>query len=138
MTEARTQALPPHILLECSQPGIVMLPKPGPLPVSLVAAYLQKILGVKDDVATTATAALSPPSSSLPLFKPSLENLNTLVCAHVDKVAYENVDIHAGRVAPVLDAVKSAERIVSGRGGYCFILVRCAMVCTKLRNHIVV
>eukprot|EP00729_Bicosta_minor_P004650 gene4650-32279_t len=99
MTEARTQALPPHILLECSQPGIVMLPKPGPLPVSLVAAYLQKILG------------------------PSLENLNTLVCAHVDKVAYENVDIHAGRVAPVLNAVKSAERIVSGRGGYCFILV---------------
>lgn len=69
MTDARTQALPPHILLECSQPGIVMLPKPGPLPVSLVAAYLQKILGVNDDVATTATAALSPPPLLPPLIQ---------------------------------------------------------------------
>ena len=100
-----------HVLLECSQPGAVLLPKPGPLGASLVASYLEKL------------NAFSPslPASSI---EPNLANLNALVLAHVDRIAYENIDIHAGRAAPALDPVKSAERIIlRNRGGYCFLLV---------------
>jgi arylamine N-acetyltransferase len=39
-------------------------------------------------------------------------------------VAYENIDIHAGRPAPPLAAAVCAERVaLQQRGGYCFIVV---------------
>lgn len=50
---------------------------------------------------------------------PSVERLFELHRAHVALVPYENIDIQRGR-PPSIDPVTSAERIVAGRGGYCY------------------
>ncbi|MEV4171734.1 arylamine N-acetyltransferase [Nonomuraea sp. NPDC049709] len=47
------------------------------------------------------------------------ENLRALHVAHVEKVAYEALEIWLGRPTTV-DPVESAERIIRGRGGYCY------------------
>lgn len=47
------------------------------------------------------------------------ESLRALHAAHVEKVAYEVLEIWLGR-ATTVDPVESAERIVRGRGGYCY------------------
>ncbi|GLX03018.1 arylamine N-acetyltransferase [Microtetraspora sp. NBRC 16547] len=50
---------------------------------------------------------------------PSVEGLFRLQRAHVERVAYENLEIWLDRPTTV-DPAESARRIVSGRGGYCF------------------
>lgn len=47
------------------------------------------------------------------------EALRALHTAHVEKVAYEALEIWLGRPTTV-DPVESAERIIGGRGGYCY------------------
>ncbi|UBU14843.1 arylamine N-acetyltransferase family protein [Nonomuraea gerenzanensis] len=49
----------------------------------------------------------------------SAESLRALHVAHVEKVAYEALEIWLGRPTTV-DPVESAERIIRGRGGYCY------------------
>ncbi|MEV0382094.1 arylamine N-acetyltransferase [Nonomuraea sp. NPDC050643] len=49
----------------------------------------------------------------------SAENLRALHVAHVERVAYEALEIWLGRPTTV-DPVESAERIIGGRGGYCY------------------
>jgi len=56
--------------------------------------------------------------------QPDLEALKMLMAAHLDRIAYDNVDIHAGRLPADLDCALAAERIAKhGRGGYCFTVV---------------
>ena len=44
-----------------------------------------------------------------------------MVARHVDRVAYEDLDIHLGRPPSSLDPEQTASRIaLEGRGGYCF------------------
>lgn len=50
---------------------------------------------------------------------PSVGALRTLQAAHLERVPYENLDIHLGRAGTV-DPHESVARIVAGRGGYCF------------------
>jgi N-hydroxyarylamine O-acetyltransferase len=50
---------------------------------------------------------------------PSLDNLFALHRAHVANVPYETLEIQLGRPTTV-DALASAERIIAGRGGYCY------------------
>ncbi|WP_104815067.1 arylamine N-acetyltransferase [Kitasatospora sp. MMS16-BH015] len=50
---------------------------------------------------------------------PSLTTLRALHRAHVLRVPFENLAVQFGRPTTV-DPVESAERILSGRGGYCF------------------
>jgi arylamine N-acetyltransferase len=51
---------------------------------------------------------------------PSVEALHILQAAHVERVAYEVIDIHLGRFAR-LDSAHSANKIVQQhRGGYCY------------------
>jgi arylamine N-acetyltransferase len=50
---------------------------------------------------------------------PTVEALRALHRAHVERVAYENIDIHLGRPTGI-GAAESVARIVRGRGGYCF------------------
>ncbi|MER5310225.1 arylamine N-acetyltransferase [Streptomyces sp. NPDC002773] len=50
---------------------------------------------------------------------PTAEALWALHRAHVERVAYENLDIHLGRPTGI-DAAGSAARVLRGRGGYCF------------------
>lgn len=50
---------------------------------------------------------------------PSPEALRVLQHAHLDRVPYENLEIQLGRQTSI-DPRESAQRIVSGRGGYCF------------------
>jgi N-hydroxyarylamine O-acetyltransferase len=50
---------------------------------------------------------------------PSVSGLRHLHRGHVEHVAYETVDLVAGR-PPGIEPRESAERIVSGRGGYCY------------------
>jgi len=50
---------------------------------------------------------------------PSADALRALQAAHLDRVAYETLDIHLGRPTTV-DPAESAARIAAGRGGYCF------------------
>lgn len=50
---------------------------------------------------------------------PTAEALRALHRAQVERVAYENLDIHLGRPTSI-DAAESVARIVRGRGGYCF------------------
>ncbi len=45
--------------------------------------------------------------------------LAAIVTAHVARVPYETIDISRGR-PPGIDPVASVERIVAGRGGYCY------------------
>ncbi|MFG1703699.1 arylamine N-acetyltransferase [Nonomuraea sp. M3C6] len=49
----------------------------------------------------------------------SAESLRALHVAHVEKVSYEALEIWLGRPTTV-DPVESAERIIRGRGGYCY------------------
>ncbi|MCC5574725.1 arylamine N-acetyltransferase [Microtetraspora sp. AC03309] len=50
---------------------------------------------------------------------PSVEALFRLQSAHVERVAYENLEIWLDRPTTV-DPAESVRRIASGRGGYCF------------------
>jgi len=76
------------------------------LPHHLVKAYLNR-LGFQ-------AAAQIPPT---------IESLRRLQAAHIEKVPYENIDIHIGRPPVTLDPAASARRVALGyRGGYCFIL----------------
>jgi N-hydroxyarylamine O-acetyltransferase len=53
---------------------------------------------------------------------PSPHGLRMLHRAHVERVAYQTVDIHLGRLTSI-DPRASADRIVRlGRGGYCLVL----------------
>jgi arylamine N-acetyltransferase len=49
----------------------------------------------------------------------SVERLFALHRAHVSVVPYETLEIHLGRTTTI-DPLASAERIIAGRGGYCF------------------
>ncbi|TDD17190.1 arylamine N-acetyltransferase family protein [Nonomuraea diastatica] len=49
----------------------------------------------------------------------SAENLRALHAAHVERVPYEALEIWLGRPTTV-DPVESAERVIRGRGGYCY------------------
>ncbi|MFI7697961.1 arylamine N-acetyltransferase [Nonomuraea sp. NPDC049480] len=49
----------------------------------------------------------------------SADGLRALHVAHIEKVAYETLNIWLGRPTTV-DPLESAERIIGGRGGYCF------------------
>jgi len=72
----------------------------NPLPAALVPQYLAR-LGI-DDPGPVGVAGLV--------------RLHT---AHVERVAYENLDLVVGRPAPI--AVEaSVRRVLAGRGGYCF------------------
>lgn len=51
--------------------------------------------------------------------EPSVESLHALHRAHVARVPYENLEIQLGRPTTV-DPVEAADRILRGRGGYCF------------------
>ncbi|MGW0392982.1 arylamine N-acetyltransferase family protein [Streptomyces sp. NPDC003042] len=50
---------------------------------------------------------------------PSTEALFALQRAHLERIPYENIDIHLGR-PPGIDPALSAGRFTAGRGGYCF------------------
>ncbi|WP_354643469.1 arylamine N-acetyltransferase family protein [Kitasatospora camelliae] len=50
---------------------------------------------------------------------PTVDALRALHRAHVTRVPYENLEIQLGRTT-TLDPQESAERIIAGRGGYCF------------------
>jgi arylamine N-acetyltransferase len=50
---------------------------------------------------------------------PSLDALGALHRAHVERIAFENIDIQLGR-PPGIDPAASIARILAGRGGYCF------------------
>ncbi|GAA3653611.1 arylamine N-acetyltransferase [Nonomuraea antimicrobica] len=52
-------------------------------------------------------------------FPVSADGLRTLHRAHVEKVSYEALEIWLGRSTTV-DPRESAERIIRGRGGYCY------------------
>ncbi|MBO0830441.1 MAG: arylamine N-acetyltransferase [Actinobacteria bacterium] len=53
------------------------------------------------------------------LGQPSAAGLRALHRAQTERVAYENIDIVLGR-PPGIDPAESIERILRGRGGYCF------------------
>ena len=100
----------PYTIASCSVPGLVPLPPPAAalrLPEDIVEAYLARL-------------CLQRPAA------PTKEALAALLAAHVDRVAYESIDIHAGgtRPPPSLTAIECANRVaVQQRGGYCFIVV---------------
>ncbi|WP_405831345.1 arylamine N-acetyltransferase [Streptomyces sp. NBC_00105] len=50
---------------------------------------------------------------------PSVEGLFALQRAHLERIAYDNIDIQLGR-PPGIDPELSARRFAAGRGGYCF------------------
>jgi arylamine N-acetyltransferase len=50
---------------------------------------------------------------------PSLAALTALHQAHVERIAYENIDIQLGRPQGI-DPAESIRRVLAGRGGYCF------------------
>lgn len=51
--------------------------------------------------------------------RPDIEALHDLHAAHASQVAYEILDIHLSRPAPI-DPHASIQRILQHRGGYCF------------------
>ena len=51
--------------------------------------------------------------------EPSPESLAALHRAHVERIAYENIDIQLGRPQSI-DPADSIRRVLSRRGGYCF------------------
>ncbi|GHG15967.1 arylamine N-acetyltransferase [Streptomyces filamentosus] len=60
--------------------------------------------------------------TALGLLRPAEPNIGALRALHraqVERVAYENLDIHLGRPTGI-GAEESAARIARGRGGYCF------------------
>ena len=67
------------------------------------ARYLAK-LGIEDPASVGA---------------PSLETLRTLHRAHVERIAFENIDIQLERPQGI-SPEESIARILAGRGGYCF------------------
>ncbi|MFI9553787.1 arylamine N-acetyltransferase [Nonomuraea endophytica] len=50
---------------------------------------------------------------------PSADNLRELHIAHIERVSYEALQIWLGRPTTV-DPLESANRIIGGRGGYCY------------------
>lgn len=50
---------------------------------------------------------------------PSIDTLRALHRAHVERIAFENIDIQLGRPQGI-DPAESIARILAGRGGYCF------------------
>ena len=96
----------PYTVAECSVAGLVPLPSQGGLPDEILEAYLRR-LGARR------------PSA------PTKEALAGLLAAHVDCIAYENIDIHVGdKPPPPLAALECARRVaIQRRGGYCFIVV---------------
>jgi arylamine N-acetyltransferase len=50
---------------------------------------------------------------------PSLDTLRALHRAHVERIAFENIDIQLGRPQGI-EPTESIARILAGRGGYCF------------------
>ncbi len=50
---------------------------------------------------------------------PSVAHLRALHAAHVERVAYETLEIWLGRPTTV-DPLESAARVIGGRGGYCY------------------
>ena len=52
---------------------------------------------------------------------PTAEALRRLHTAHVERVAYEVLDIHLDRAIPI-DAESSVSYLLTGRGGYCYTL----------------
>jgi len=51
--------------------------------------------------------------------EPSVDSLAALHRAHVERIAYENIDIQLGRPQSI-DPADSVRRVLAGRGGYCF------------------
>ncbi len=45
--------------------------------------------------------------------------LATLVRSHVERIVWENLDVYRGR-APAIEPVPSVERLLAGKGGYCY------------------
>jgi N-hydroxyarylamine O-acetyltransferase len=69
---------------------------------------------VEDYLARLGLAELAPPAP------PSAHALALLHARHLERIAYENLDIQLGRPTSV-DFAESAQRVVrEGRGGYCF------------------
>lgn len=94
-----------RIVRHGSLQGVVPVTYPSPLPDDVVAAYLARL-------------GLGRPR------EPSRQALEALLAAHVEGVAYENVDLKLGRPLLPLDPLASAKRIaLEQRGGYCFNLV---------------
>lgn len=56
---------------------------------------------------------------SEPLGEPTLDLLRRLHRAHVERIAFENIDIQLGRPQGI-GPEESIARILAGRGGYCF------------------
>lgn len=50
---------------------------------------------------------------------PSLEGLRLLHRRHVERIAYESIDVYRG-CPPSIEPRRTAERFAAGRGGYCF------------------
>ena len=101
--------------------------EPSQLSASLRDAYLQR-LGLLNQLLRGGRAETPPPT---------LGWLFQLTAAHIDRVAYEDFDIHLGLPPSSLDPATSAARIaVDLRGGYCFQLnVAFASLLTTLGFH---
>jgi len=83
------------------------VPPVPPLPADLVEAYLGRLGLTRDDVGWPGP--------------PTPEGLRRLHAAHCARIVYENVDIIRG-CPPGIDPVATVQRVVRGRGGYCYLL----------------
>ncbi|GAB3590275.1 arylamine N-acetyltransferase [Angustibacter peucedani] len=70
------------------------------------------------ELATAYLRRLAMPGTST---EPDLHLLRRLHVAHVERVAYESLDLYRGR-PPSIELAGSAARVAGGRGGYCFTL----------------